>query len=362
MNTFQSVLTALSLFCSVPFSFGQRGISHEQKEKAFEYYAQTNKAELAICAGNIALAHKYYSDAFAVNPNKPFSTDLLNAFKCAMDLHQLPDAELYLRKLMNRGLSPQVEDNLYQYYKGDDSVFIQKILRKYHNLLWKLEHEINIQTAEMMFTDQEIRGEELHSKADGNYMTDRVYALDSANAWTLRQLFDKYKGIPNEDIIGNHFGGPSFTELIGHHKGALLGKKPSHFFDTMLLSALITYDISPAFVAMMFSKGDSVFTLPWAPGENLLTPLSVFYAHYEDQYCSQYLSPEVEAQINANRAKIGLCTLDEMRTKQDYMIAQKKKKAGSKYRMESSLIGYLEAQNAAEYEQWKQREVYPYKR
>jgi hypothetical protein len=130
----------------------------------------------------------------------------------------------------------------------------------------------------------------------------------------------------------------------------------------MLLSALITYDISPAFVAMMFSKGDSVVTLPWIPVESLLMPLSVFYAHYEDQYCSQYLSPEVEAQINANRAKIGLCTLDEMRTKQDYMIAQKKGNIGSKYNFESSLIGYLEAQNAAEYEQWKQREVYPYQK
>ncbi len=362
MKTLQSALTLLSLLCAVPLSFGQRVTTIEQKERAFEYYAQTNKAELAICAGDIELAQKYYTDAFAVNPNKPFSTDLLNAFKCAMDLHQLQDADLYLRKLMSRGFSPQMEDKLYRYYKGDDSVFIHKILRKYPNQLWKLGHEINIQTAEMMYTDQEIRKHEGASRPSGNYMTDTVYAVDAANARTLRKLFDKYGGIPNEDIIGNHFGGPSFTELIGHHKGALLGRRPSHYFDTMLLSALITYDISPAFVAMMFSKGDSVFMLPWVPGESLLMPLSVFYAHFEGQYSSQYLSPDVEAQINAHRAKIGLCTLDEMRTKQDYMIAQKKGNRGSKYNLESSLIGYLEASNPDEYEQWKQREVYPYQK
>lgn len=360
MKSFTSV-SAILFFVLITFSsLAQRGAQGPQR--AFQYHSLTNKAELAICEGKIALAHSYYTNAFQINPNKPFSIDLLNAFKCAMDLNNKTVAESHLRKLMSRGFNEQMSNSLYQFYKKDDSIFIHKTLHKYPNLVWKLEHEINVQAAEMMVSDQGIRMQELSTRPMGNYMTDTVYAVDLANAETLRRLFEKYGGIPNEDVIGNYFGWPSFTELMHHHKGGGMANGPSHFFDTMLISALSTFDISTAFVAKFFSKGDTQVYLPWSPGIYLNMPVSLFYGHYKNKYDSQFFDREQENKMNAERAKIGLCSLDDMRKKEDYIIAHRKKGKPTKYNMESSVIGYLETDNAQEYEQWRKREVYSNKK
>ncbi|MFA6152469.1 MAG: hypothetical protein WC716_14195 [Chitinophagaceae bacterium] len=318
-----------------------------QLPKAFEYYKIVNKAELAICDSSFINAHKLYADAFKINSNKAFSIDLLNAFKVSMDLKLYGDASWCLTKLLGRGLKSNKIKELFGLYKNEDSVFIRELLAKSNNDTFKFNHPLNLAITEMMVSDQGARKYfgELHN---GNYMVDSTYKVDLSNATKLKVLFNKYRGIPNEEVLGSHFGNPPYSILISHHKAAFIGGYPFQYFDTMLLEAVFNYDLKPDFIAQYFNNGNFSYLIPWTKNDYVQTPLSVFIAKFKNTICIANTSKDREQAMNSNRAKLGLCTLAELRKKIIFC-----KQTQSKYYFETGFIAQFDCDNEEALEQWK---------
>src|SRR5215217_1132878 len=101
---------------------------------ALLYYSLINKAELAICDTDINAGYNFYQQAFAVNKQKPFSKDLMNAFHCAMDTRHYTEAEQYLAVLLLRGMTTSILNAcIYSYYTGDQLQRIRAFLQRHRN-------------------------------------------------------------------------------------------------------------------------------------------------------------------------------------------------------------------------------------
>ncbi len=301
-----------------------------------EYYRLANKAELAICQQDFAKASELYKAAFKLNPNKPFSRDLMNAFFCAMDTKQYALAEPYIAKLLSRGIGDKyIFEKILSSYKDEQLKMIQGYLLKYKNDTARRDalHE-KIRT--MMVWDQAVR--EYYAKLyDGSYMVDSTYNVDYINAKQLLQLFKTY-GVPNQDMLGNGGQGeynpispPDYDILIWHHNGGKFGKKPSHFFDTFLIKALYTWDYDPRWLPNALYE--SIDGQPFKFGSVTLNfPYNIDGAFYEGITYPEYLAPEVEKRMNEDRSTIGLESVDDMRAKIEAMTSGK--------RSETALLKY----------------------
>ncbi|MGN6476636.1 MAG: hypothetical protein ACTHKV_05380 [Flavipsychrobacter sp.] len=68
------------LFTIILFSICYIHSATAQDSRFFDYYRNTNLAELAICDSDFVKATEYYKAAFAINPKKPMYRDLTHAF------------------------------------------------------------------------------------------------------------------------------------------------------------------------------------------------------------------------------------------------------------------------------------------
>src|SRR5690606_30024751 len=166
------------------------------QEKYIQYYHAINQAELAICDSNFSQATQYYKQAFKINPDKPFTAHLLNAFHAAMDSKEYSIAEKYLAKVLSRGLSNDyIQEKILSPYKTAQQSVIKNIIAKHPNDTIR-KHPLVQKLNDMVDWDQEVRG--YYSKLNnGAYMVDSVYTVDSINAAELKNIFEKY-GVPNE--------------------------------------------------------------------------------------------------------------------------------------------------------------------
>jgi tetratricopeptide (TPR) repeat protein len=292
------------------------------------YYRLANKAELAICRQDFAKASELYTAAFKLNPNKPFSRDLMNAFFCAMDTKQYQLAEPYIAKLLSRGLGDKyIFEKILSSYKDEQLKIIQSYLLKYKNDTSRRDtlHE-KIRT--MMVWDQGVRNY-FGKMYDGRYMVDSTFNVDYTNAKELLKLFLNY-GVPNQDMLGNGGQGdyeptasPDYDVLIMHHNGGIFGNKPAHFFDTFIYKAVFTWDYDPRWLSLTL-EGTSK-SKPFQYGNVVIHfPYTISGAYLDDLIYPEYWPPEIENRMNEDRAKLGLESVDEMRTKIEAGNAGKK--------------------------------------
>lgn len=342
-----------NLFCLIALFISTT--SNAQLLKSLDYYKLVNMAELAICEEDFTNGHRLYVDAFKMNLNKPFSIDLLNFFKCSMDIKKYGDAEWSMKRLMSRGFTAEMQNELFLYYKSEDSVFIKRLLEKYPNDSAKLKHPFNLAVADMMVSDQ---GARFHFAKlyDGRYMVDSVYKVDSINATLLKLAFEKY-GVLNEDSLGNNFGFPSYHILLLHHKGGFMGGKPSRLLDTLMFEAILKYDVRPEFIAQNFGNGSFSYLLPWTLNDFIQAPITCSAATFNNETYIASFDPEREKLMNQYRAKIGLCTLNEMRRKYTYENSNDTKQKG-KYFFSCGIEGVMDCESLESIERWKKSYQY----
>ena len=299
----QFIFSALLLLAS--------GTALAQSKAALDYYKKINLAELAICDSNFADANKYYKDAFTINPKKPFSRDLANAFFSAMDTKQYPVAEKYLVKLLSRGLGGKYLKNMLNYYTGEQQQQLQVMLGKYPNDTIR-KHAIAKKIDQMVKMDQHVRKD-----FDTDFSTevlDSMTIVDDANVLELRRIF-LTQGVLNEDIVGNGGYGdflpatPDYDLIIWHNRG-----NPDRLFDTMLFKAIFTFDYDARTFSVTVMNAVNSFIYGSTTMEN---PIALgAYNYYKNKTIyPQYWDDSSEKWMNANRAKIGLEQLDDYRKK-----------------------------------------------
>ncbi len=285
-----------------------------------DYYKNTNLAELAICDSNFETANTFFQKAFAINSNKSFSKDLLNAFFAAMDTKKYPLAEKYFSKLLARGLGKvYLQNKILKFYQGEDLQEIHRLLKKYPNDTFSSRPLAN-SIHKMMDWDRGVRL--YYTKLnDGAYMTDSTYTVDSINAARLLQLFKK-NGVQNEVTLGNQLNDFDIAPSIGydiiilHHNAGAYGGKPSHLLDTFLYEAVLNFDFelhSFAFLLNESPKSDSVKLR----NTTISFPLFVNGFFYDNKTYVEYLDEASEKIINDQRAKLGMESLDDFRKKME---------------------------------------------
>jgi len=289
-----------------------------------DYYKTINRAELAICSKDLPAASKYYRRAFKINPEKPFSRDLLNAFYCAMDVKQYNDAGQYLKRLLSRGVeSGALKFFILKKFSGTDLDSVSHWLAVFPNDTIKADYLSKL-IRHMHNTDQETR-RYFSKKNDGKYMVDSVYDMDERNGRRLFSIFNK-NGVPNEEKVGSvdfrPLGGPSYELLAIHASGPDKNGKDIRLLDTLLFKAVLTYDYSPLSFSKLinrsaFKNGDGAFRYG---NYQLHVPLTINCIIVEEtgKVYPQYFSAAREREMDRERALIGLETLAELRRKVDF--------------------------------------------
>ncbi len=292
---------------------------------AIKYYTTINQAELAICRKDLPTAFRYFQKAFEINPDKPFSRDLLNAYHCAMDLRRYDKAETYLQVLLSRGVNQwAVKSWIRKGLAGADLDSVDRWLAIYPNDTNKSD-ALSVQLRQMHDRDQATR--RYFSKLnDGKYMVDSVYKIDQLNGDTLAMIFKKY-GVPDEGRVGHldgYPGGAVYGTVIHHYMGGYGAGLGSHILDTMLFKAIFTYDFHPVEFLKIFNSSEANVTKTPFKYRNytLHTPVTIDYINLwvadSEQVFPQYLASEVESRMNKERAALGIESLDELRNKQAF--------------------------------------------
>ncbi len=296
----------------------------------FAYYKKINLAELAICDSNFIDASKYYAEAFTINPAKAFYRDLNNAMGVAMDINDYTLAEKYLVQLLHIGIDPEEMMHMRQSYTGIQLAQLNAMLSRNKNNT--LPGDPILKTiSEMVAWDQDVR---LYysSLYRGAYMVDSVYTVDYINSARLLSMF-KEQGIPSQAILKASHS----HVIIGHNTGAAYGGRPAHIFDELLYNAIFTFDFDArSFITIV---EESPNTPSFKHGNiELVFPLSIQGCFYKSNIYPEYYNEPSESRINAQRAKIGLESLDDYRKK--IVIDNKSKDSNSiwhKYMMRTSM-------------------------
>ncbi|MBN9482431.1 MAG: hypothetical protein BGO70_17785 [Bacteroidetes bacterium 43-93] len=278
-----------------------------QDARFFDYYRNTNLAELAICDSDFVKATEYYKAAFAINPKKSMYRDLTNAFFVAMDQAEYTLAEKYLAQLLQRGLDTESLEHITKAYSGDQWMYVSKMLAKHPN--HRLDSDPLVKKLRKIYDrDQKVR-DYFGNMNGGAYMVDSTYTMDLINSNELLKIFQT-SGIPSESVLKfSHY-----DLIIYHNSGAALGGRPSHLFDTLLYKALFSFNFDPRDILLTLEK--------YAPSPEFIYdtltlhfPLNVRGAEYQHVRYAGFWDEASEKRINEDRAKIGLESLDDVRRK-----------------------------------------------
>jgi hypothetical protein len=331
----------------------------EQKaaaQNALTYYRTINSAELAICNKDLPGAFELYEKAFRINPNKPFSRDLLNGYYCALDTRHYKAAEHYLKLLLQRGIRHwSLKHFVRAKYTGADLERINAWLATYPNDTNRSD-QLYAQLQAIHLRDQATRAW-FSEMNDGKYMVDSVHRMDKLHGDSLAMIFRKY-GVPNELkcglMNGNPLLGPAYYLVAYHYAGGYTAHLASHALDTFLFKAIFTYDFHPIEFIKIFAISEiNVTGLPFRYKKyTLQLPMTIDYIYVweNEKAYPEYLPADVEKRMNAERAGIGLDSLDELRRKLDFAQRNKKDSTYSKYFLDNSFGKALDAET---YEQAK---------
>lgn len=302
-------------------------------DSVVKYNRIINKAELSICDSDFIQANKLYAQAFKLNPDKAFSYDLFTAFHCAMDAQDYIAADAYLEKLLVRGIDTGFLDmGILSFYTGKKRHIIDSIIAKYPNNINRNDW-LNTTITKLGHRDQEFRIYYAKKSEDGDYMNKSVYEVDSQNAHQLFQIIQTLGHFPNANEVRNEDDYPlagTYVDLILLHnlEDYFMGKQQS-LFGTLSYQAIQTFDYSTKrFVNLLshcyFRKNGGYNDFHY---KNIPIDFPVTIVAYKDMQDGgkvyfETLTSEEENRINAEREKLGLSTLQELRKKVNFDYLQ----------------------------------------
>jgi hypothetical protein len=126
-----------------------------------------------------------------------------------------------------------------------------------------------------------------------------------------------------------------------------------------MLEAILTYNVRPEFIAQYFENGSFSYLLPWTLNEFIQAPLSCSAATFNNETYIASFDPEREKSMNQYRAKIGLCTLNELRKKIAFENKnQPNSNRKNKYNFNCGINGRANLKTTEQLSQWQK--VYQY--
>lgn len=314
---------------------------HAGRTDALLYYNLIHKAELAICDTDMNAARTFYQQAFAVNKQKPFSKDLMNAFHCAMDTRHYTEAEQYLAALLARGLHTSILNTcIYPYYKGDQLQKIHSFLQRHRNDTLK-KGETAVMIARLVNEAKARRN--LHGNEDTAHQAGEQYARQLCRIFCV-------KGIPSEAQTGNYINLagsfiPSFEPLISRYSSTYHTGKGLPALDSMLYQAIFTFDYDPQLFAINHERRAASYyeqyqdTKPFTYSGTVLhwpfTP--TVYADDRSYNTGIKYPAAVIVRMNRERETIGLETIEALYRKFIFLYTPTNK-AYRKYQLAGSAI------------------------
>ncbi len=204
----KQILLFLLFFRLLPF------LRAQNSNYCIGYFPSVNKAELAIVAGDYALALQAYQAAFSSVPSG-LARDCHNAALCAMYLNQPEPAFEFFEKMALKGVTME-------YFSSSDFAPLQTMGRW---VTFKANYE-RLHREHLNQTDLAFRRDltemadldQLFRQMEGSYAVygDTIRAIDSINIQRFLRLLAE-KGFPSEDRIGTDFPGTPIFEIVLHH-------------------------------------------------------------------------------------------------------------------------------------------------
>lgn len=297
----QHIILALVSIVSYSFANGT-------EINAKEYYRRINLAELAICDRDFKQACRHYDEAFKINSKNAFYEDVFNAFCASMDAYEYNAAKRYYSQLISLNLDTSHSAKLIQSYSGDALGVLKKIILEAPAPAAVKENILQNTIKNMVKHDQDVR-RHFDEINQGDYMVDSVYSVDYNNALSLLKIINTY-GIPSEKVLR----ATDYTLIIYHNTHVLPAKGKAHLFDSLLYRGIWNFQFDARKFAHIlhisptkrYHKYDSVM---------LALPFIIEGCLYKEKIYPEYYDDTSELIMNANRAKIGLESLDDYRKK-----------------------------------------------
>ncbi len=299
-----------------------------------KYYEIINRAEISITNQDMKEASHLYREAFENNP-QPLGKDLYNSMLVFLKIKNYPHAYKNYSKLKCLQFSFQknfLENHFPIRFKN-------KKQRCQINLDYKLKKELD----SLYVLDQKYRR---LSKGDYAKVRTELTTTDSIASSNLASLIAE-KGFPNEYDIGfgsAHAGfSQKFYVIILHQLANNIFSPQVINFSKQLNEALNQGKISPESASFLldlnngrnqfFSKHFAINGFVYSNGSNLSIwdqteqgisirdCCYVTYGFYPEKRTEELHS--LVKQLNENRKKIGLCTIDESIKKSEFSLKNK---------------------------------------
>ena len=176
----------------------------ESKESDFFYLI--NKAEIAICDGQLVDAYKYYNQANEIH--QLFTRDLYNNWLLEVKLGKNLEGKKSLNVLLQT-----VDKNIFLINKRMKFVWEIPYWKNYRDSIQLIILEVDrlaLEVEELMISDQAIRQGNLAYQNDS--INTLIKKVDSINLMKLITLYGKYS-YPHDDSIGSN---SPWGDLPGH--------------------------------------------------------------------------------------------------------------------------------------------------
>lgn len=331
-------MKAKIIFIFIVFFTSIDGFGQGLSEDLRNYYTFVNQAEICVVNADYKKAILHYEQAFQ-NKKNPFLVDIHNQALCSALLYQDDLAQENLRLLVAYGYRLEQLMNIDGFNAIIDRDFKGE-LRELENAE-KMPYDFELRQVydSLLIADQEFR------LLEGSYAVygDTIASIDHSARRKVLELIAKH-GFPTEHLIGVHldFDYEPFKMIVIHSQVGSTTEDTIHFIET-LFDAVYAGDLDSRVGAQLLvgAMGNDIYGID-------LTGL-VRYG-YEDPVNDIYevsdwgilrIDREKEQQIDLERDKIGLCSLEESRKK---AIFTKKNELGFRLSPGSNFRTYMSAE------------------
>lgn len=281
-----------------------------------DYYAYTNKAELCITDSKYLEAIDLYQKAFKTKHNG-FSKDHYNAALCAALTGKYYLANLYVKKILNRGYPIDSLSTSRSLKSFRQTKYWKSIVREYPTILKRYRDSTNKILADSL--DLLYYRDQLYRTKLGKYKLygDTIRKIDIENDRLLRNIIATY-GYPNEKIIGSEksLSPRKDFDLIIWHQTSL---NFIYDYSSLLIKEVNRGNIDPHRAAELIDNQRSDMSLYGT---------ELFYRCTCDDGCSEDINRIIKNKLyyftisekrlttlNQNRKQIHLETIEEYRKK-----------------------------------------------
>jgi hypothetical protein len=295
------------------------------------YYKYINGAELHIVDSGYLEALHCYDSAFQ-EKKAPFAKDRYNAAVCAALLKMNSRCYSELRYVLDKGYaisaikSKEAFSDFFKTGFGNKLITYNQTARKTYISTYRKTLD-SLYSADQFFRNKE-----------GKYVVymDTIKKIDQSNVETLNKLIREY-GFPSEELVGvsdSSFAPITYRTLIIHQQNG----SSSRIFDYtgIIRNAIEEEKIEPHLAAELISKSSGtdlygayessgLVKCVFDPINSVAGMSSNPIVNYDSiKWGYLVLSPEREAALNVNRNKIGLESIQDLRTKSIFLLTDKR--------------------------------------